>query len=98
VRNRLTQVATGSSAQLLSNYNGRGERVLASQGAPAPSLPATSAAWTTSGVRGYVYDEAGQVISTLIAGDRCVMRRLCGWTTPRSVAWRAARVPSTRST
>jgi RHS repeat-associated protein len=69
-RNRLTQVGSGSSAQLLSNYNGRGERVLVSQGAPAPALPTTSAAWTTSaGVRGYVYDESGQVISMLIAGN-----------------------------
>jgi RHS repeat-associated protein len=69
-RNRLTQVGSGSSAQLLSNYNGRGERVLVSQGAPAPALPTTSAAWTTAaGVRGYVYDESGQVISMLIAGS-----------------------------
>jgi RHS repeat-associated protein len=70
VRNRLTQVGSGSSAQLLSNYNGRGERVLVSQGAPAPELPTTSAAWRSSaGVRGYVYDESGQVISILIAGN-----------------------------
>jgi RHS repeat-associated protein len=69
-RNRLTQVGSGSSAQLLSNYNGRGARVLVSQGAPAPALPTTSAAWTTAaGVRGYVYDESGQVISMLIAGS-----------------------------
>jgi RHS repeat-associated protein len=69
-RNRLTQVGSGSSAQLLSNYNGRGERVLVSQGAPAPALPTTSAAWRSSaGVRGYVYDESGQVISMLIAGN-----------------------------
>jgi RHS repeat-associated protein len=69
-RNRLTQVGSGSSAQLFSNYNGRGERVLVSQGAPAPELPTTSAAWRSSaGVRGYVYDESGQVISMLIAGS-----------------------------
>jgi RHS repeat-associated protein len=69
-RNRLAQVGSGSSAQLLSNYNGRGERVLVSQGAPAPELPTTSAAWRSSaGVRGYVYDESGQVISMLIAGS-----------------------------
>lgn len=68
-RNRLVQVGS-PSAQLLANYNGRGERVLASQGTPAPALPTTSAAWTTSaGVRGYVYDESGQVLSTLIAGN-----------------------------
>jgi RHS repeat-associated protein len=69
-RNRLTQVGSGSSAQLLSNHNGRGERVLLSQGAPAPALPTTSAAWRSSaGVRGYVYDESGQVISMLITGS-----------------------------
>ena len=68
-RNRLVQVGS-PSAQLLANYNGRGERVLASQGAPAPALPTTSAAWTTSaGVRGYLYDQSGQVLSTLIAGN-----------------------------
>lgn len=68
-RNRLVQVGS-PSAQLLANYNGRGERVLASQGTPAPALPTTSAAWTTSaGVRGYLYDESGQVLSTLIAGN-----------------------------
>lgn len=41
-RNRLVQVGT-PSAQLLANYNGRGERVIASQGSPAAPLPTTSA-------------------------------------------------------
>lgn len=68
-RNRLTQVGS-PSAQLLANYNGRGERVLASQGSPAPALPTTSAAWTSAtGVRGQVYDEQGQLISSLIGGN-----------------------------
>ena len=59
-RNRLVQVGT-PSAQLLANYNGRGERVIASQGSPAAALPTTSAGWTSAaGVRGYVYDESGQ--------------------------------------
>ena len=68
-RNRLVQVGA-PSAQLLANYNGRGERVIASQGSPAAALPTTSAGWTSAaGVRGYVYDESGQVISMLIGGN-----------------------------
>jgi len=65
VRNRLSQIA----AQQRNEYNGRGERVLSSQGSPAPALPTASGDWTQAGLRGQLYDERGQVISTLQAGS-----------------------------
>ena len=68
-RNRLTTIGTGGSAQQRANYNGRGERVLASSGAPAPALPSASGDWATGGITGTLYDESGQVISKLVSGS-----------------------------
>jgi RHS repeat-associated protein len=54
------------------NYNGRGERVLSAEGNPAPAWPTTSSAWgqaAAAGVRATVYDEQGQVLSTLRGGN-----------------------------
>jgi RHS repeat-associated protein len=71
-RNRLVEVNAGGSIRQRMNYNGRGERVLSAEGNPAPAWPTTSSAWgqaAAAGVRATVYDEQGQVLSTLRGGN-----------------------------
>jgi RHS repeat-associated protein len=71
-RNRLVEVNAGGAIRQRMNYNGRGERVLSAEGNPAPAWPSTSSAWAraaAAGVRATVYDEQGQVLSTLRGGN-----------------------------
>lgn len=68
-RNRLTSVGPSNSAQLRNEYNGRGERVLSSQGSPAPKLPTRANDWRAAGIRATMYDESGQVAAWLRSGN-----------------------------
>ena len=63
-------MAMAKQSQQRNAYNGRGERVLrsADAGGNAPALPSSAGDWSQPQLRASVYDESGQLLSTLHGG------------------------------
>ena len=63
-------MAMAKQSQQRNAYNGRGERVLrsADAGGNAPALPTSPGDWSQPQLRASVYDESGQLLSTLHGG------------------------------